>query len=77
MTAASSPSPASHPSICPLCGGDNACAAQAGLDPRSCWCMKAGFPPGLLERVPPELRRQACICRSCLERYREEHPEER
>lgn len=66
----------SAPALCPLCGENNACAVQAGLDPRSCWCMTAGgFPPGLLELVPPERRRKACICRTCLERYKASHPE--
>lgn len=60
-----------HPSgsHCPLCGRDNRCAVQAGLPPASCWCMKAGFPSGLLELVPPERRRKACICQDCLERF--------
>ncbi|QJC53643.1 cysteine-rich CWC family protein [Paenibacillus albicereus] len=50
---------------CPLCDGDNGCAAAAGRDPSGCWCMEAAFPPELLERVPKPLQGQACICDDC------------
>jgi len=58
-------------SICPLCGQPNDCYMENGKDPRNCWCKDVTFPEGLLLLVPEEARRQACICRSCAEKYRE------
>ena len=34
-----------------------------------CWCMDISVPQGLLDLVPSELQNQACICRSCIEKY--------
>ena len=48
---------------CPLCGGDNACAMEAGTD--DCWCRNVRFAPGLFEKLPDEARGAACICRRC------------
>ncbi|MCL1960906.1 MAG: cysteine-rich CWC family protein [Desulfovibrionaceae bacterium] len=58
------------PARCPLCGGPNGCAmaqppAQNGNAPQPCWCAHASFTPALLERVPPQARRKACICARC------------
>ncbi|MBO7742678.1 cysteine-rich CWC family protein [Paenibacillus sp. MWE-103] len=56
--------------VCPLCGGVNACAGS-----RACWCAGEAFPEGLFAFVPPEARGRACICRFCLESYKETgHP---
>jgi len=33
--------------------------------------MDVTVPQGLIDLVPPELQRQACICRSCIEKYNE------
>ncbi|HJV60881.1 MAG TPA: cysteine-rich CWC family protein [Albitalea sp.] len=51
---------------CPLCGGPNACspAATGSLDV-ACWCNDAVIDPAALARVPPALRRQACLCPAC------------
>lgn len=58
------------PGICPICGGPNGCL-HARPDPGCgpCWCVAVVFPPGLLERVPDEAKRRACICRKCLEDF--------
>ncbi len=52
---------------CPLCGAPNDCqlACTTGYK-RECWCMKENFPQELLDRVPEEARRVACICRQCV-----------
>ena len=59
-----------NPSLCPLCGGANACqlcspAAYKG----ACWCARMEIPAALLARVPEPLRDRACICQSCLEEF--------
>ncbi len=56
-------------SICPLCGEPNDCFAENGKDPKNCWCLDVTFPEGLLLLVPEESSRQACICKSCVEKY--------
>lgn len=58
-------------SICPLCGQNNGCAVHAGKDPAACWCMTVKVPPGLLEKIPPERRGQACVCQNCVKAYRD------
>lgn len=58
--------------VCPLCEQANGCAIPAGEDPYSCWCMTARIPQALRDRVPAESRGKACICRNCLEAYRNE-----
>jgi hypothetical protein len=62
------PKPAT--SRCPLCGEENACALAAGGS-RPCWCAAETFPDALLERVPAGEGQGSCICRRCLEAFRE------
>lgn len=38
----------------------------------SCWCNKEEFPQGIFELVPPESRRKHCICKNCLDKYKEQ-----
>ncbi|WP_246201091.1 cysteine-rich CWC family protein [Vibrio ziniensis] len=35
---------------------------------KSCWCNDPTitFPEELLSQIPPELRRKACICKTCV-----------
>jgi hypothetical protein len=55
---------------CPLCGGPNDCAAAAsGSCDTPCWCAAVAFSPELIARVPPELAREACICRACAQAH--------
>ncbi len=58
-----------NPCICPLCGGPNACQL-AGVDASQspCWCRQVKPDEKVLERVPPEYRSRACLCRNCLEK---------
>lgn len=57
--------PAADPSRCPLCGGLNGCALTEGRPIESCWCLSAKIPAEVLDRIPPERRRQACVCAAC------------
>ena len=51
------------PSLCPLCGQDNMCGAVAGKV--TCWCFTHPLPDVVRERIPPEARDEACVCRWC------------
>ncbi|HWS75979.1 MAG TPA: cysteine-rich CWC family protein, partial [Quisquiliibacterium sp.] len=60
--------PEAHPVLpkpdgaCPVCGGPNGCApAACGSFDVDCWCTRTSFAPGALERVPAELRGEACL----------------
>ena len=55
--------------LCPLCGQPNQCGALAA---DKCWCCDATIPSDLLELVPLQSQRKACICRACVESYRRE-----
>ncbi len=65
-----------NPDKCPLCGGENHCAAlkllpgedAAGLD---CWCFHSAIPKELLARIPAEQRGKACVCSSCVKSFLE------
>jgi Cysteine-rich CWC len=48
---------------CPLCAGDNNCGAARGSG--TCWCFTLRVPEDVLERVPPDLRDQVCVCERC------------
>jgi hypothetical protein len=56
---------------CPICGEENECMAGAG-EHGSCWCDKEEFPNEIFELVPLESRRKHCICKKCLNKYKEE-----
>jgi hypothetical protein len=53
----------SHPTSCPLCGEDNACAAAAGRE--KCWCFSESIASDVQGRVPPYARDRTCICATC------------
>ncbi|MDI4644049.1 cysteine-rich CWC family protein [Cohnella hashimotonis] len=50
---------------CPLCGGPNGCAIEAGKPAESCWCMRATIEKNVLASVPLPLQGRACICPAC------------
>lgn len=56
---------------CPLCGSDNRCGYAEGE--RECWCFSTPVPQALRDRVPPDKRNKACICRKCVEAYYQQH----
>jgi len=51
--------------VCPLCGGDNACAVAAGRSHESCWCWSATLNADALESIPEASRNKHCICAAC------------
>ncbi|WP_332777026.1 cysteine-rich CWC family protein [Polaromonas sp.] len=60
------------PSRCPLCGEANRCAMEVerstGVKQPPCWCTQVKFEHAVLERIPPQARRLACVCRACATR---------
>ena len=63
--------PSINPARCPLCGGPNLCATAADPEAPDCWCGSLKFPEELLDLVPKDAVRRACICQACLEQYQE------
>lgn len=60
-----------NPDQCPLCGQANDCLLCAPIAYKGqCWCSHEEIPAELLERVPEAFRNRACVCRSCLEKFR-------
>ena len=53
---------------CPLCGEHNACGAH---NDSPCWCCSTGIPQALIDRIPSEKKMKACICKACVDRYRQ------
>ncbi len=56
------------PLVCPLCRQENSCVNLSSQDvEKTCWCNDPAiaFPEALLSQIPDELRRKACVCRSC------------
>ncbi|WP_272944754.1 cysteine-rich CWC family protein [Gorillibacterium massiliense] len=58
-------------STCPLCGKANQCGLMTPGSEEACWCMKVTFPPEIFELVPPELRDKSCICKDCLDSFKQ------
>lgn len=56
---------------CPICGEENGC--MAGAKDGHCWCNNETFPSGVFELVPAESQKKHCICKNCLDKYKEEH----
>ncbi len=54
--------------LCPLCGQPNACGAHTT---GRCWCGDTTIPPGLLELIPVESQRKACVCQRCVIAYKQ------
>ena len=60
-----------NPAACPLCGGANDCQLASPVAYKGpCWCAHEEFSAELLARVPENFRNRACICRSCVEKFR-------
>ena len=52
-----------EPCRCPLCGQPNDCGIVAGA--ATCWCCETAIPAEVLEKIPPEARGIACVCKTC------------
>lgn len=60
------PAQAAPQTLCPLCGGTNACVpAACGHFDAPCWCRDVAFSPAVLARVPASQRGVSCICAAC------------
>lgn len=68
------------PHICPLCHKPNSClSVDAQNSHKTCWCHDPSihFSAELLERIPAEKRRKACVCKACALAFMNKHrPEE-
>jgi len=54
------------PSLCPACGARNDCAlADPRTADRPCWCYGVSIERAVLEALPAELRKAACLCPRC------------
>ncbi|WP_096189913.1 cysteine-rich CWC family protein [Evansella halocellulosilytica] len=51
---------------CPICQNNNGCTKDS-----SCWCNDESFPRDIFKLVPSEYQRKMCICKSCLDSYKE------
>ena len=52
--------------LCPLCGQDNNCKHGQS----DCWCNIVEAPKYIIDMVPDDKKGMACICKSCLEKYK-------
>ncbi len=59
--------------ICPLCGKENNCGYEKGLEHGICWCTTIKVPKELLAQVPEEVKGKACVCRDCIIAFKEKH----
>ncbi|QGQ48688.1 cysteine-rich CWC family protein [Metabacillus sediminilitoris] len=50
---------------CPICSKGNNCGYH------SCWCTKEYFPKEIFELVPDNQLRKSCICKECLDKFKE------
>lgn len=57
---------------CPICSRDNNCCHSMDKSLGECWCSKESFPKEIFDLVPVEQLRKTCICKKCLDRFKEE-----
>lgn len=50
---------------CPICGQDNGCMLS-----KDCWCYSVKVPRALLDTLPEDKKGVACICKSCVDKYK-------
>jgi len=56
---------------CPICGEENKCLVGT-VEQSNCWCNNAGrFPNGVFELVPEESQGKHCICKKCVDLYKQ------
>jgi hypothetical protein len=59
-----------NPKKCPFCQEENLC--EAHIPNNSCWCNTIKVPLELREFIPEEKRMKACICKNCIEAFKED-----
>ena len=60
--------------ICPICGKANQCNEKPMVDGiilEKCWCAYETFPKELINQVPEEKQKKACICINCLHQFKQ------
>ncbi len=55
--------------FCPLCQQVNLCDVD-NID--GCWCTKKKVPKELIDKVPAKLKKKACICQQCIQKFNSE-----
>ncbi|CRK85070.1 cysteine-rich CWC family protein [Neobacillus massiliamazoniensis] len=55
---------------CPICGEENMCMAGTS-ESEHCWCNMEQFPKEIFKLVPVESIRKHCICKKCLNTFKE------
>lgn len=56
---------------CPICGNDNNCCCSLDKKLGICWCSQESFPKGIFDKVPREHLYQTCICKDCLDKFKQ------
>lgn len=56
---------------CPICNQPNKCGQAVGFSHDLCWCAAESFPQQIFELIPPELVNKACICKNCLDKFKQ------
>ncbi|WP_248925084.1 cysteine-rich CWC family protein [Paenibacillus hamazuiensis] len=56
--------------LCPFCNEDNRCGRMADEPDGACWCSKEVFPQRIFESLPPDRLGTSCICKSCLDKFK-------
>ena len=51
---------------CPICGKPNNCTHS-----KECWCHTTNVSKKAIDMVPENKRGRACICKDCVDKYRE------
>ena len=57
--------------VCPICNRPNNCGQAKDMSVDLCWCAYEKFPAGIFRLVPKDKLNKACICKSCLEKFRQ------
>ncbi len=57
--------------VCPLCQKPNHCGQASGDSFDLCWCAIEKFPREIFALVPPEKLHKACICKECLNKFKQ------
>ncbi|RST57102.1 cysteine-rich CWC family protein [Siminovitchia terrae] len=55
---------------CPICGHHNNCCYSLDKKLGICWCSQESFPKEIFEQVPHEYLYKTCICKNCLEKFK-------
>lgn len=60
---------------CPICGKNNNCCHGKEKSLGECWCTNEFFPEAIFNLVPPKQLRKTCICKNCLNEFKQKKVE--